>query len=303
MKKLILILGIAVATNSARAEGLDPKLVPANAKWVLHLDADAFRQSKLGAMVVKDVLEPKVEKAETDLKSDLNFSFRKISSLTAFGATMGEGADREGALFVRTSADIKQDLQKLIALKAASGGGDGPAVSKLDDGSDLYSVGDLFATEAASNLWVVSKSKKSLNAARDVATGKSGGGLPSKMTAYPGITNSYFFLAVAETAAEGLPAQAALLKKAEGARFAVGERSDKLFLELALKAKDDSVRTQLQQALQGLIAFISLAKPDDKDLMSLANSAAVANTDGFVTVSLSFPLERAIQKVREDNDL
>lgn len=301
MNKLFLLFVMTLGLACARGEALDPKLVPADAKWVLHLDAEAFRQSKLGAMVVKDVLEPKVEKAESDLKSDLNFSFKKISSLTAFGARMGEGADREGALLVRTTADIKQDLQKIMAKMAA--GPDAPALTKLDDGSDLYSVGDLFATEASANLWVVSKNKRSLAAAREVATGKNSGGLPSKMTAYPSITNSYFFLAVAETAAEGLPAQAALLKKAEGARFAVGERSDKLFLELALKAKDDAVRTQLQQALQGLIAFISLAKPDDKDLMSLANSAAVANADGFVTVSLSFPLERAMQKVREDNDL
>src|SRR5687768_2248172 len=115
MKKLFLTFGMLLALAPARAEALDPKLVPADAKWVLHLDAEAFRQSKLGAMLVKDVLEPKVQKAENDLKSDLNFSFRKISSLTAFGARIGEGADREGALVMRTTADFKPDLQKLIA--------------------------------------------------------------------------------------------------------------------------------------------------------------------------------------------
>jgi hypothetical protein len=300
MKKLLLAALLAVVAPSD-ASDLDVKLVPANAKWVLHLDAEAFRKSKLGAMMVNDVLEPKVEQAEKDLKSNLNFSFKKISSLTAYGARIGEGADREGALIMRTTTDIKPDLEKLVALNAVSGAEDG--VSKLTaNGVDLYKLGvDLFATQARSNLWVLSKSKSVLELAREVASGKAPGGLPGKMTAYPASTNSFFFLALAETASEGLPAQAALFKKAEGARIVLGERGERLFLELALKSSNAEIRTQLQKAIEGLIAFVSLAKADDKDLVSLAGSAAVDSDDKFVSVSLTFPVQRAIQKVREKN--
>lgn len=299
MKVMLILAAVGMAVG-ARAEALNTKHVPADAKWVLHLNADAFRQSKLGAMMVKEVLEPKVHKAESDAKHNFNFSFTKISSLTAFGSRIGEGADRDGALIMRTSADVKADLEKLVAMTALSGGSDGPT-KWTDGGVEVYAVGDLFASQAAADTWVISKSRTSANRARDIVAGKAAAGLPAKMLAFPSATNSYFFLAVAETAAEGLPAQAQLLKKAEGARIVMGERADRLFLELALKAPNEDVRTQLQQAAQGLLAFISLAKADDKDAMALANSAKVDNADNFVTVRLSFPIERAMQKVREDN--
>jgi len=47
---LVTALAIALPT---RADGLKQNLIPANSRWVLHLDAEAFRKSRIGAMIVE----------------------------------------------------------------------------------------------------------------------------------------------------------------------------------------------------------------------------------------------------------
>jgi hypothetical protein len=117
---------------------------------------------------------------------------------------------------------------------------------------------------------------------------------------YPAVNNSFFFLALADTGSAGdrLPAHAKILQKADGGRLAVGESGDKILFNLALRAKGDAV-AEMQQVAQGLIAFAKLAHQDNKDLSFLVDSAAVSTNNNYVSVQLSFPLDRAMKKVRE----
>src|SRR2546423_2746364 len=114
--KTIFLLTAAFATMlMARADGLKQNLVPANSRWVLHLDAEAFRKTRIGAMIVEDKAESKVRKLKEDSKLDLDFSFNKITAITAFGPKVGEHND--GVLVVQTTADVRGDLEKLIGFK------------------------------------------------------------------------------------------------------------------------------------------------------------------------------------------
>src|SRR5687767_3672777 len=83
------------------AGGLNRNFVPADAKWLLHLDGEAFRKTKLGAAIIDEKLETHVRRVESDAKSDFSFSFKTITSVTAFGTKMGEG-DHEATLVVET---------------------------------------------------------------------------------------------------------------------------------------------------------------------------------------------------------
>src|ERR1051325_1858275 len=55
MKAIFLMMAVAVGLLPTRADGLKQSLVPANSRWVLHLDAEAFRKSRIGAMIVEDI--------------------------------------------------------------------------------------------------------------------------------------------------------------------------------------------------------------------------------------------------------
>jgi hypothetical protein len=298
-----LFLAVALALPlalSTRAEALKQNLVPANSRWILHLDAEAFRKSRIGAMIVEDKCESKVRQIKSDTHLDLDFSFSKVTALTAFGPMVGE--HNNGVLLVQTTADVRSDFEKLIAFKEQSGNGEPPISRISENGVDLYKIHDeLFACQAGEKTWLISKNKGSLLAARDVALGKGESMKDPALLNYPAINNNFFFVAIADTgsAGEHLPAQARILQKAEGGRLAIGESADKILFNLALRVKEAQTVSEMQQVAQGLIAFAKLAHQDNKDLGPLINSAAVKTNDNYVSVELSFPLDRAMRKVRE----
>src|SRR5689334_338438 len=109
--KLFLAAALALSLP-IYADELKQNLVPANSRWVLHLDVDAFRKTRIGAMVIEDKAESKVRQVKQDSKLPLDFSFNKITAITAFGPKVGEQND--GVLLVQTTADVRGDLEKLI---------------------------------------------------------------------------------------------------------------------------------------------------------------------------------------------
>lgn len=301
MKKLTILCSVAAAILSTHADVLKQQFVPPNTRWLLHLDADAFRKTRLGEMVVNEKVNPKIREAEDATKLDFSFRAQKIASITLCGPKVGE--EKDGVLILETTADIRGDLEKLIAFKQVNGGSE-PAIARLSvNGNDLYTIGaDLNAMEAGKGIWIVGKSKTSIQSAREVVLGKSDALQDASFLTYPAVTNSFFFLAVADTGGAGdkLPAQAKILQKAEGGRVIIGESGEKLFLNLALRSRDADTLAQIQQVVQGLIAFVSLAQADNKDLSALVSSASVSSSKDIVSVNLSFPLDRAMKKVREE---
>lgn len=303
MKSFTLTLAAAAAIlSSSQADVLKQNFVPSNTRWLLHLDADAFRKTRLGAVVAAEKVNAKIKEAEDATKLDLSFAAEKISSVTLCGPKVGE--EQEGILILETTADIRSDLEKLIGFKEMNGGKE-PQISRLSvNGNELYTIGeDLNAMEAAKGVWVVGKNKAVVQSAREVVMGKGSALKDDSFLSYPAVTNTFFFLAVADAGSAGdkLPAQAKILQKAEGGRVVIGESGEKILLNVALKAKDAETITQIQQVVQGLIAIVSLTQPDNKDLTTLMGSAAVQSTSNTVSVSLSFPVDRAMKKVREEN--
>jgi hypothetical protein len=300
MKTLTLIFAVLAAAVAGRADGLKQNLVPADARWLLHLDGDAFRKSRIGAMIVEEKGDAKIKELEAETKQDFDFSFKKIKAITVFGPKVGE--EDNGVMLLQTTADVAKDLEKLTNMKAAAGGSADPGVSRITiDGNDAYTVGkDLNLMAAGADTWVLSKNRASMLSARNVAMGKAAALKNAAFLEYPTVTNSFFFLAFADASGvDKLPAQAQILKKADGGRIVMGESGDKVFLDISLKSKDNDALAQIKQVVQGLIAIVSLSQGENKDLMALANSAAVSSTNQMVSLSLSFPLDRAMKKVRE----
>ena len=299
MKRILIFATALAAGFSARADGLKQEFVPANARWVLHLDAEAFRKSRIGAMIVEDKAESKLRQVEQDAKIDLDFSFNKITAITAFGPMVGE--QKDGVMVVQTKADVRGDLEKLIGFKEQNGNGEPPVSRITANGVEIYKIGEeLNLLQAKPGIWLLGKHRESVQAAREVAMGKEAALKDAPFVNYPAMTNGFFFLAFADTGTAGskLPAQAQILQKAEGGRLAIGEQADKLLINVALRVKDAKTISEMQQLAQGLVAFVKLAQADNKDLMALVNGANVTTNENFVGVDLSFPLDRAMKKAR-----
>src|SRR5215213_5405966 len=100
MKTMLFLAAALALALPSRADGLKQNLVPANSRWVLHLDAEAFRKTRIGAMIIEDKAESKVRQVKQDSKLDLDFSFNKITAITAFGPMVGD--QKDGVMVVQT---------------------------------------------------------------------------------------------------------------------------------------------------------------------------------------------------------
>ncbi|HKS35665.1 MAG TPA: hypothetical protein VJW76_00645 [Verrucomicrobiae bacterium] len=302
-----LVLALAIATTTFGGP-LQKEQVGSDAKWLLHLDLDKFRASKVGTYFTRQVLEQKLSQPKADLKREFNFDLdiSKISSITAYGTDYGSKPDANGVLVIKTTLDVEKALDSAIEKLSANAGEGQGGIKKTQQGSTVrYSINDdVFVTLHPGNLVVVAKSREPNQKASEVLAGKSANLTSGKaFSGFPDVQKAFFFLGVAEAfnADVPIPPQANVLKMADGGRLVLGENADRLFLNVALKAKSSEVVTQIQQVIQGLVALASLSKTENKDLMQLAQSARVSADENLVSLNLEFPVERAIEKLSEEN--
>src|SRR5688572_16390201 len=110
------------ALFEAAAGPLKIENVASDAKWVVHLDVEALRESKLGSHLISNFLQPKIDETGFLKKANLSIHLTNISSVTAYGPNFEK--DGEGVLLLKTSADVKKDLDTLVGLSELSGEGE-----------------------------------------------------------------------------------------------------------------------------------------------------------------------------------
>lgn len=290
-----------MAALSATAAPLDLAKVSTGSKWLLHLDVDALRNSKIGTHFLNKIIQPKIDEADELKEMKLSLSLQNISSVTAFGPAFAK--DGEGVLLVQTSADVKKDLDTVCGMVSVSGG-DMLKVTQVNP-YPIYSFkSNVFIAPNIGNITVVAKSKEQLVSAREVLLGKGESMSKTKaFTDYPTATNSFFFLGMAEGFNEStaIPPQAQVLKETSGGRLVLGENKDKVFASVVLKAKDDDATLKIQQVFQGIVALVSLSE-DNNQLKELASGAKIGAEGRNVTITLQFPIDKAITHMTEEWD-
>lgn len=296
LQQSIPILAIAISgLANASAEPLDKSRVAADAKWVVHLDFDAFRKSKVGAHIVANFLEPKIKNSGM---KEASINLTNVSAVTAYGTDFEKKG--EGVLLVSTSADVKGDLDKLVK-KSSEAEEDEKRVTQVEQGPvPIYQVkGDLLVAPLKEGVVVAAKSREQLDLARELLSGK--GKSLAKADAFkvfPEVADSFFFLGMAEGFNETaeIPAEAQVLRETDGGRLVMGEKDKSLFINLVFRGKDEESTTKIQQVLQGIVALVSMTQKDS-DATELASSAKISGEGRNVSVTLSFPTVKAIERI------
>src|SRR5437879_402897 len=106
---LSLILPLAV---TCAASPLQKKQVAADAKWLVHLDVDKLRSTKVGDYLINQVLEPKLGSLTRQFDFDLDW--KKVGSLTAYGTELQSKSDFDGVLLIKTELDLQKPLDAAI---------------------------------------------------------------------------------------------------------------------------------------------------------------------------------------------
>ena len=301
MKRFSYTLAVLLTfTASSRALPLQPGQVPDDAKWLVHLDVDNLRESKVGNVLIKDVLAKPLAKLKSEMKVDGELILKKLHSLTAFGNDFKAGPEANGVLVLSGEAETQKIVEGFLAAQILQNE-NGPVKKLQQDPFNLYSLHDqIFVSLQSTGQVVLGKSRTEVEKAISMLAGKTKPSNPSKaFSGYANVTNTFFFLAVAEGFNEkaALPPQADILKKATGARIVLGERADRIFANLALKAKDPEVIQQIQQVLEGMKALVLLGQSENKELLELVQSTKVSATEKLVSVNIEYPLSKIIDKL------
>ncbi len=296
----------AVLVGSAFGGPLNKSAVPSNAKWVLHLDLDALHKTKTGGFVIDNILDKKLTELKSKLqrnsaeKTTLSLSFNNTSAITIYGTRFSQHGEKEGILLIRTSADLKKDLDSLGSILSTSS--EGKKITRIQESPFLlYSLnGEGYVGVDVADTVIVARTRDEVEAARQVLLGKnenlSANESFAKMASADG---GFFFLGAVQGLADApVPPNAQVLKETDGGRLVLGEKEDNIFADLLLQGKTAEAAMKIQQIFQGLAALGSLST-DKKDLSDLANSAKVTSEGQEVRVQLHFPITRALNRIEE----
>lgn len=299
----IILAAATVAINPLLANDVRTESVSAEAKWLLHLNLDAFRETSIGSYLYESVIKPRADETSMGFRIKTEDIYEGIHAVTAYGNTFQVDTDEIGVLLVRLEQNLKSIFEAALIQQEAAGG-EHPDIRMVQtDPYTVYAKGDeLFAAILPRDVVVISKSLDQLVSAVDVVEDRSPG-LDESDSDFSGMARAdgtYFFLATAEgfNQSGAIPPQARVLRMAEAARLALGEGSDDIFLNLTLMAQNEQVRDQLAKIVQGLLALVSLSQIDNQDLAELALSTEVESQGREVRVAVNYPVEQVLQLVR-----
>lgn len=285
------------------ASPLNRSEVSSDAKWLIHMDIDNLRQTKLGGQIIDQIINKQLSDKKEQLKTAFNFDldFTKINSLTIYGRNYKDKPDAIGVVMLKTSLKPQQILDTLIAQQTLAGKS-GDMLKKIqDDSGTWYSMKDELLLHAPKEgLFLLSKSKQEIEKAKEVMAGKSANLTTSKsFTGYPAVPNAFFFLGMVEgfNIGESLPPQAKVLQMADGGRLVLGENKENFFLNISLRSKTAEGCTQIQQVAQGLLALVSLSQGQNAQLQQLLQATTVSATEKFVTLTTQFPVDKILGEI------
>ena len=303
MKHALLLCGAMLAWHTpAPAGSLKKEQIPADAKWLLHVDGDNLRGSKVGEYLFTKVLGGQIAGASEQFHFDFSNVLQKVSSVTAYGTDFKKGPEANGVLLINFDGETQKALQGLLAAQLLADT-NGPVKKLEQESGTLYSIAnEIFLTLEKDQPVLLSKSRSEIEKVHEVLAGK-GPSIASNKTfsGYPNLSNSFFFLGVAEGFSDPkiIPPQAKALQMADGGRLALGESADQLLLNLNLRGKSADVTKQIQQVLEGMLALVSLGQPENEDLMQLARLTKVSATPEMVTLAMEYPVAKALAMLEE----
>lgn len=310
MKRILAIaagaLVLAAAAISAQAAPLEPGEVAANAKWFVHIDFDALRNSKIGEYIhEKAASDEHIQKIVAKLKDKIGLDLHKdLHGVTLYGTSF---VPHTGVLIVNAHADGPKFMAELkskpdfVALKTADGKhdiysytetiGHPPMMAKKPapgperpeprpEPPHERMLHELMMPPHHQTVWaafpkkdmgVFSDSAAHLIAALAVIDGE--GGLSSSSPLLPEAREGTIAIAGASgLSALPLPPHMALAKQIESIHYVSGETEGEDFKQLKLTMTNATVAGQLKTVVDGLQAMVQIHCADHPEVLNVINA-------------------------------
>jgi hypothetical protein len=276
------IAALALFAAVGQAAPLDTKNVAANAKWVVHVDVDAIRDSHVVQKAFKTcpVLKDHAGQHFDMIRDKIGIDLRKdLHGMTLYGPD----TDKTHAVAIVFST-VNQHLLLEKAEHATDhkvtkhGDIDIHSWTQKQGGKSRPAAGAFYK----SDVLVFAASVEGVAAAIDVLEGKSPG-ISDAKSALGGRPPAGATLVVRSTA---IPAETkcAILKQVESFRVAMGESAGESFYRASAVMKSAEAAVQVKAINDGLKALGALRFAGDADVMKLVDGLKTTVNDKIVRV-------------------
>lgn len=296
-----LLACVTLLAGNLIAGGVTPESVSAEAKWLIHLNLDAFRSSNIGSILFENMIKPRIGENISGLRIKTDEVYEGVHAITAYGKSFNKDFNNIGVLLIRTEPRLRAIIEATLIQQEAAASEETQVKTIQTEPYMIYSVmGDqVFAAILPDEILVASKSLDQLADAVDVVEGRARGldeesGDFSRLNR---VGDAFFFLATADGFNESslIPPQARVLQLADAARLALGETANDLALNLILQARDQTTRTQLQKIIEGLLALASFTELGNTDFGDIVMNTTVTNSGNNVNLAMQYPVDRILQ--------
>lgn len=281
---------------AAPADPLNRAQVPADARWVVHLDVDALRASQIGTNLLQGIVADEAAKVKAKASLDLPGIVRGTRALTIYGADYESGSQGKGILLWQGVAEIEQIANAYLIQQAEAAKSGGSEIKRVQEKPfPVYAIGDdIHAAVRPGTGLILGRSVDQIETAVKVLEGKANS--LSGSTAFnnfPSLSGNILFLAFTDAFGKdaNIPAQANVLKLTNGGRLAISEVAGRVEIQLILNARDEEATANIQQVVQGILALATLTQSENPELQDLIRRTTLKVEGRQVLLNLSVPLD------------
>lgn len=295
----------ALAWAGERAGGPDQRVIRADATWVFHIDLEAARGSRLGALVGSAMLEEELPPEDLEQWRRMRPVLEKLSAVTVYGRNDPDRA----VVLLRTTATPEEFFEVMPCGELRERMVEGEAEAKgyalrtwTVEGETVYGYALEGEGEGAAGLILLSSDTENLVSAIETAKGEGrslaaagedgGAGLAEMAKGRPGS-----ILLVAASDLEMLPREARasfLLENARAMRVEMGEHDGRVYGTVRLTAESAERARQVADLGRGVVAMGQMMAGQEARLAGLraALGAMSIETEGE-SATLSFTYDAA----------
>lgn len=297
---------LALCGATATQAAFNPEVVAADARWVIHVDLVALRESTLGKSLLTSLqaMAPVVQ--EHGVQPDFEKILATVGTVTAYGTNLSKNPKEiDGALIAQGQPELRSIVEALVLQASVADPEHVAEITGLP--FEAYKFQDIVIGFPKELVVLASKSQTQLVNAYEVFRGRA----PSLAKKPASRLNTLLpkggthFLVVASEVpdvGEFLPegsSQSRILRMATAGAFALGESDSVTAARLQLMASSDDMGEKLSRILQGMVALVGLAQTSDNDLNTFLQSISSDRKGNIVSFSLSYPSDRLVTMVED----
>ncbi len=284
------IIGAFVAMGGlANAETLDKSQISHDAKWLVHLDADAIKESFIGGRILEMALAEMEN--EGSIHFDLEGLIDEVYSVTAYGTSFDQDPEENSVLILRSSERFRSIVDAFILSSGLLEDEDGAEeIQEAPYPTYLFSD-EVHVSFPKEDLALASKSLAQIKKAMRVIEGETESMDDADSDLTLSKENGFFFIATASgiNDIDDIPPKARVLQKATGVQLSLGEEEEIFVSNITLSTTGPTVSDQLYRIIQGMIALASFTEIGDESLALLTRNISVTKGQDFVSVDLRYP--------------